>query len=470
MNSGNIFDYLASLSEIEIGRLYSNCVWSCRSVFQSLPPLAKQYVMRLLCTELRVTREALAEWVDPSFATMHRAAVAQLLRSSFLLEDVDAGTLRLNPDVQRTLQRALAGGLESPWRGKDKKGAGHVVSPAVLARDARQQWERVLFFMVRPPGDARGFREERAAMQHVIELLYGAELLRDGGDEGDLLTQSGFEFVLLERSLQLWILTRQRIEGLQATARVPADSVLGFLFRLGSCEVGHACRVKKLDEHERQLLPAFAELGLLVRREKYFYPTPLASVLVFGDAAAGGGGPGLAEGAGGSGGGEESEPELGLVVETNFKVYAFTTSELHAHLLRFFVEVEYRLPNLVVGEITRESAQNAFRSGITAERIIHFLNTHAHERVQGRSPLTPDNVTDQLRLWAKENNRFRSRDAVLYSNFDSLPEFEAARRHASDLHALLWSSTESQKFCVTEAGHTQLADFLRARKKRKQPG
>ena len=126
-------------------------------------------------------------------------------------------------------------------------------------------------------------------MQHVIELLYGAELLRDGGEEGDLLTQSGFEFVLLERSLQLWILTRQRIEGLQATARVPADSVLGFLFRLGSCEVGHACRVKKLDEHERQLLPAFAELGLLVRREKYFYPTPLASVLVFGDASAGGG-------------------------------------------------------------------------------------------------------------------------------------------------------------------------------------
>ena len=90
--------------------------------------------------------------------------------------------------------------------------------------------------------------------------------------------------------------------------------------------------------------------------------------------------------------------------------------------------------------------------------------------MQGRSPLTPDNVTDQLRLWAKENDRFRSRDAVLYSNFDSLQEFEAARRHASDLHALLWSSAESQKFCVTEAGHTQLADFLRAWKKRKQHG
>ena len=36
---------------------------------------------------------------------------------------------------------------------------------------------------------------------------------------------------------------------------------------------------------------------------------------------------------------------------------------------------------MTVALITRESARNAFRGGITANQIITFLNLHAHPKV-----------------------------------------------------------------------------------------
>ncbi len=40
-----------------------------------------------------------------------------------------------------------------------------------------------------------------------------------------------------------------------------------------------------------------------------------------------------------------------------------------------------RFPNLCVAVITRESARQAFRGGITASQIIRFLNMQAHPKV-----------------------------------------------------------------------------------------
>lgn len=39
---------------------------------------------------------------------------------------------------------------------------------------------------------------------------------------------------------------------------------------------------------------------------------------------------------------------------------------------------DYRFPNLVVGMLTRESLNEAFRKKISAQQIMTFLETHAH--------------------------------------------------------------------------------------------
>ena len=44
-----------------------------------------------------------------------------------------------------------------------------------------------------------------------------------------------------------------------------------------------------------------------------------------------------------------------IVVETNYRIYAYTDSNLQIALLGLFTEVLYRFPNLCVGVITRAS-------------------------------------------------------------------------------------------------------------------
>ncbi|EEB87813.1 hypothetical protein MPER_14683, partial [Moniliophthora perniciosa FA553] len=62
-----------------------------------------------------------------------------------------------------------------------------------------------------------------------------------------------------------------------------------------------------------------------------------------------------------------------IVLETNYRVYAYTGSfslhnPLQTAILHLFVSLKYRFPNLVVGSITRESVKKALSNGISADQ------------------------------------------------------------------------------------------------------
>ena len=109
-----------------------------------------------------------------------------------------------------------------------------------------------------------------------------------------------------------------------------------------------------------------------------------------------------------------------------------------------------RFPNLVVGQITRDSVKKALTNGITADqvrapehhilgaslpmavKIISYLITHAHPQMRKnvrppaplaipaepvlnasllfQKPLLPVTVQDQIRLWELEKNRVKSQE------------------------------------------------------------
>lgn len=58
-----------------------------------------------------------------------------------------------------------------------------------------------------------------------------------------------------------------------------------------------------------------------------------------------------------------------IVLETNYRVYAYTDNPLQTAVLHLFVTLKARFPNLVVGQITRESVKRALMNGITAEQV-----------------------------------------------------------------------------------------------------
>ncbi|KAK9211497.1 hypothetical protein WN943_000874 [Citrus x changshan-huyou] len=120
-----------------------------------------------------------------------------------------------------------------------------------------------------------------------------------------------------------------------------------------------------------------------------------------------------------------------VVVETNFRMYAYSTSKLHYEILRLFSKIEYQLPNLIVGATTKESLNNAFENGITTEQ------QNAHPRVADRIPSIPENVCDQIRLWESDLNRVEMTPAHYYDEFPSRDVFEAACDYARDRSGLL---------------------------------
>jgi len=214
--------------------------------------------------------------------------------------------------------------------------------------------------------------------------------------------------------------------------------------------LGEAYNLNTLSEVQRNAIKDLADLGLVKlqqgRKESWFIPTKLATNLSVS----------LSD--------TSSRKQGFVVVETNFRMYAYSTSKLHCEILRLFSRIEYQLPNLIVGAITKESLYNAFENGITAEQIISFLQQNAHPRVAEKTPSVPENVTDQIRLWETDRNRVEMIPSHLYEDFPSKDVFEAASDFAREIGGLLWEDSKKMRLIVRGESHQDMRDFLRRQK------
>lgn len=52
---------------------------------------------------------------------------------------------------------------------------------------------------------------------------------------------------------------------------------------------------------------------------------------------------------------QRAQQDKFIVVETNFKVYAYTSSKVYLALFRLFMRVEYAFPNMIVATLTRSN-------------------------------------------------------------------------------------------------------------------
>lgn len=88
-----------------------------------------------------------------------------------------------------------------------------------------------------------------------------------------------------------------------------------------------------------------------------------------------------------------------LVTETNYRISAYTNSNLHLSILATFTNLIIRFDNFVVAHMTRETVREALKGGITARQITQFLRSNAHQKtIQTHGPLhcVPPTVIDQV--------------------------------------------------------------------------
>jgi len=130
-------------------------------------------------------------------------------------------------------------------------------------------------------------------------------------------------------------------------------------------------------------------------------------------------------------------------------------------LLGLFCNMQYRLANVAVGVITRESVRVALQNGITAEQILKYITQHAHPQMQKQFPIIPETVGDQVRLWQAERDRVSLQPGVLYDSFAAVDAFRKTEKYAKDIGVLLWSNPQKQLMFVTDAGHEQMRSWMK---------
>ncbi|KAI8609913.1 transcription factor TFIIH subunit p52/Tfb2, partial [Chytriomyces sp. MP71] len=430
--------YIQTLDPVTQTRMYSQPATSL-AMLRLLPPLAKHVVMRLLFVGA-VEMAVVAEWIFEHRAREMEMALQALMR--FSIARPENSLLVLNSEFQSSLRNALVGLAHTSFGvvpESSKKDKDHITKDFLDAY-AKDSWESVLHYLVGTQSSEKKIG--------AVSLMKHSGLMSGTGRNGDLrITNKGFQFLLQDANDQVWEFLLQYLQMAPNLGMDPVD-VLNFFFQLGSLEFGQDYSVDVLTDTQKQMLEDLKYLGLVYQRKKKssrFYPTRLATSLTSGASASGDTG------------------ESGyIIVETNFKVYAYTDSPLQIAVLSLFVTLKARFANMVIGVLTRDSVREAFANGISADQIAEFLGNHAHPEMKKQLPPT---VLDQIRLWEAERQRARHRPGTLYRDFDRMQEYLEAVNHARDLGHLLWHSDETRMFVVTPDGHEKMRAYFQSRKR-----
>ncbi|KAH9762205.1 General transcription and DNA repair factor IIH subunit TFB2 [Citrus sinensis] len=433
----NFMDMVASLTARDLNKLYEN-PFICEAILRSLPPLAKKYVFQMLYIDGAIPAKTMEEWVLPDGFTKHKVAIDRLVQLRLFSEEKKKETTyRLNSTFQSNLQKHLINGGALPREPMPSGITARLPTLEDLEAYAIGQWECFLLQLI---SSAQAERPTNFSSSMMKVFQRGLLIQRD--KEAPRLTESGFQFLRIYLQFP-GVASDILFSGFSASKflRVPVFDSLAY-------------NLNTLSEIQRSMIKDFADLGLVKlqqgRKESWFIPTKLATNLSMS----------LTD--------SSARKEGFVVVETNFRMYAYSTSKLHCEILRLFSKIEYQLPNLIVGAITKESLYNAFENGITAEQvslIISFLQQNAHPRVADRIPSVPENVCDQIRLWESDLNRVEMTPAHYYEEFPSRDVFEAACDYARDRSGLLWEDSKKMRLVVNAEIHMHMREFLRGQNK-----
>ncbi|XP_060065696.1 general transcription factor IIH subunit 4-like [Ylistrum balloti] len=438
----DLHSYLKTLPSDTLDNLYNHPA-TCLAVFRELPELSKHYVMRMLFVEQAVSQSVVAMWVTNKHQNEHKTSARVLSELRVWQEQGMVGGLpgwTLSPTFRQNMRVALLGG-ERAWIGggaliPDK----HAKDIPFLDKYALERWECVLHFMVGSSEGTDGVGND------IIDVLLHSGLMKSEPNEPlPSITPAGFQFLLMDSSSQVWYFMLQYLETVESRG-MNLTECLSFLFQLSFSTLGKDYSTEGMTEQQLRFLQHLREFGLVYQRKRKamrYYPTRLAVNLASGVTSLN----------------TDTNQQGYLMVETNYRVYAYTDSPLKVALVALFCEMLYRFPNMAVGNLSRESVREALVRGITAEQIISFLRTHAHPKMLKQNPVLPPTITDQIRLWEMERDRFKFTDGVLYSQFNSQSDFELLRDYAKDLDVLTWENPSKRVMVVSRSGHDDVKRF-----------
>lgn len=444
-----------------VGDLYSS-PFVVQAVFRALPPIARLYIPRLLSlpSDHPIPIETFRQTLRRRQRAYDRHDTAiRALRSLHIIVHpsertemvdltniaspaADTTSLCLNAQFTENLRCAITYGVPSVFDGPIDDS---IVSIERLDKFSADRLENILNYVVESSG-------RHGPSGNIISSLVHTHILEENRN-ALCISSSGFHFLLKHSFAQLWILLRSI---LIACFSRDVGHPLKLLFALSFTHPGALYSTFSLSERQCDILGDLHELGIIILSTggESFRPT-LVGVRLLSSANRVGADltsadlPNVTKTSG----------EIDIFVETNFRVYAYTTSEFQTNLLGLFTHVRCRLPGMVAGHLTREAVRRALMNGITADQIIAYLNAHAHPRM--KKGLIPPNVSDEIRLWEAEQERVRMTPGVLLTDFHSPSAFERVLEFGYSVDAVLWSNVPSCQLIVGNENYEAVKQFVR---------
>ncbi|KIW08452.1 uncharacterized protein PV09_01355 [Verruconis gallopava] len=468
--SATLSEYLESLQGATLKKLYRQPSTVLAVLRRMLPHLAKNIVMAMLYMPGPFPESDLYTWIR-SDAVKERDEAIDVLKRLHILEihpeHPTPRAYRIDPAFSLSLRQALAGGgnhnsFGVPCAVPDP----HPMTIQDLDAWSRAKWEAILYYMV---GALNVSDNSERIANGTMQLLSFGGFVQPHGPRVKI-TKEGFSFILQEANTQVWQLLLVYLEQVPQLKMDPVQ-VLSFLFMLGSLTLGQDYSTEPLSETQIHMLDDLSDLGLVYRPpndKSRYYPTRLATTLTS-DAGAiiepsvttdalDGVNNGAMSAAGTNGKGY-------IILETNHRLYAYTSSQLQIQILGLFCKLHSRFPNLVSGQLTKHSINRAIQQGITSDQIIAYLTTHAHPQMLRNNPILPPTVVDQIRLWQLEEDRMKTTIGFMLQDFSNFAEYKDVVDYAEQLGVVMWRKDQLMKFFVSDI--RQLQAFIKNRQSRK---
>ena len=274
---------------------------------------------------------------------------------------------------------------------------------------------------------------------HIIsEMLLYSKIV----DKSNDITNLGFEFLLKNKKDQLWFLILNSIKcyslNLEEEEEILKDlseiclkkkkccyltqkwcKWYSFLNEIGifNLEFNHELKIKKIKSEENYPKAVF-----------------INNIELFGE-------------------GIKSSGPNPLILETNFKIYAYTNRKYEKNILNLFSKPVYNLPNLIKAQFDEEIIVKALEKGITANQIIKYLNE--------ASDSVPLCVENQIKIWEAKQNRIKQTNGVLFNDFLHLSDYLKVLKFVEDRNALLFKDENKRIIVAEEEIYDGLKEFLK---------
>jgi len=160
---------------------------------------------------------------------------------------------------------------------------------------------------------------------------------------------------------------------------------------------------------------------------------------------------------------EVKEEDKFLIVESNFRYMAYTSSPYHRSLLSLFSAIDYEFPNSIIGSIDSETIIMALKRGITAEQICFYLQKHGRYQIEpeGIDPklsVIPENVIEQIKLWEEDLNCLKCQGAFMITGFDTEEKYKKFLASAKGTAKLVYANNK-EKIIVCKGTSAQVKEI-----------